>query len=212
VIVLKRQITRPQLTANDRGLLVLLASQMHDWKNALLLVKPETLLRWHRQGFRLIWRAKSKGQTRKPRISEETIALTKRMAVENRRWGTKRIRGELLKLGLRVNRGIIRHYMWQARRALPPQHRGQSWATFLANHAGQIWACDFVQTYDLFFRAVFLFFIIEHGSRRAVHFGVTRTPTDAWVAQQVREATPFGKSEEGRNKLSERRKAGGSGR
>ncbi len=192
VIVLKRQVARPQLTTKDRSLLVLLASRVRDWKNALLVVKPETLLRWHRQGFRLFWRAKSNGQARKPRISAETIALIKQMAVENRRWGTKRIRGELLTLGIRVNKGTIRRYMWQARRHLPPQQYGQSWATFLTNHATQIWSCDFVQTFDLFFRAVFLFFIIEHGSRRVVHVGVTRTPSDAWVAQQVREATPFG--------------------
>ena len=135
VIVLNRQVARPQLTAKDRGLLVLLASRVQEWKNALLIVKPETLLRWHRQGFKLFWRQKSKGQARKPRLSEETITLIKQMAVENRRWGSKRIRGELLKLGIRVNRGTIRHYMWQARRKLPPQHHGQSWATFLANHA-----------------------------------------------------------------------------
>jgi putative transposase len=146
VIVLKRQIARPQLTAKDRSLLVLLASRVRDRKNALLIVKPETLLRWHRQGFRLFWRAKSKGPARRPRIFEATIALIKQTAVDNRRWGTKRIRGELLKLGIQVNKGTIRHYMWQARRKLPPQHHGQSWATFLANHAGQIWACDFVQS------------------------------------------------------------------
>jgi len=121
VIVLNRQVTRPQLTAKDRGLLVLLASQVQAWKNALLIVKPETRLRWHRQGFKLFWRQKSKGQARKPRLAEETITLIKQMAAENRRWGSKRIRGELLKLGIRVNRGTIRHYMWQARRQLPPQ-------------------------------------------------------------------------------------------
>jgi transposase InsO family protein len=82
--------------------------------------------------------------------------------------------------------------MVQARRKLPPQQHGQSWATFLANHAAAIWACDFVQTYDLFFRTIFLFFIIEHGSRRVVHCGITRSPNDAWVAPQIRDATPFG--------------------
>jgi putative transposase len=192
VIVLKRQIARPRLSSQDRSVLVLLASRVRDWKSALLLVKPDTLLGWHRQGFHLFWKAKSKGHARKPRIAKDTIALIKQMAVENRRWGTKRIRGELLKLGLWVNKGTIRHYMWQARRHLPPAHHGQSWATFLANHASQIWACDFVQTFDLFFRTVFVFFIMEHGSRRVVHVGVTRNPSDAWVAQQVRDATPFG--------------------
>src|SRR5262249_48069358 len=120
------------------------------------------------------------------------IALIKRMAVDNRRWGTKRIRGELLKLGLRVNRGTIRRYMRQARRGTPPPHTGQRWATFLANHAPQIWACDFLQTYDVFFSTLFLFFIVEHGSRRVVHVAVTRSPSDAWLAQQIREATAFG--------------------
>lgn len=192
VIVLKRQVARPQLTAKDRSLLVLMASRVRDWKNALLIVKPDTLLRWHRQGFKLFWRQKSRGQARKPRLSAETVALIKQMALENRRWGAKRIRGELLKLGIRVNKGSIRRYMWQARRQLPPQHHGQTWATFLANHASEIWTCDFVQTYDRFFRIVFLFLIIEHGSRRVVHVGVTRSPSDAWVTQQLREATPFG--------------------
>ena len=98
VIVLKRHVARPQLTAKDRSLLVLMASRVRDWKNALLIVKPDTLLRWHRQGFKLFWRQKSKGQARKPRLSAETVALIKQMALENRRWGAKRIRGELLKL------------------------------------------------------------------------------------------------------------------
>jgi putative transposase len=191
VIVLKRHVNRSQLTAQDRSLLVILASRVKDWKNAVLEVKPDTVLRWHREGFKLFWRRKSKRQARKPRISEETIALIKKMAVDNRRWGAKRIRGELLKLGIRVNKGTVRRYMGQARRKLPPRYDGQNWATFLANHASEIWACDFVQTYDLFFRTIFLFFIIEHGSRRVVHAGVTRNPTDEWVAQQVCNATPF---------------------
>jgi hypothetical protein len=83
--------------------------------------------------------------------------------------------------------------MWQARRRLPPHYNGQNWATFLANHASEIWACDLVQTYDLFFRTIFLFFIVEHRSRRVVHAEVTRHPTDEGVAQQVRNATPSAK-------------------
>lgn len=192
LIVLERQVKHPTFTSFDRGLLVVLGSRVPHWKQALLMIKPQTLLKWHRQGFRLFWRHKSQGPAHQPRLDAETIALIKRMAVENRRWGTKRIRGELLKLGLQVNRGTIRRYMHQARRENPPQHTGQSWATFLANHASQIWACDFWQSYDVFFRTIFLFFIIEHGSRRVVHVAVTRSPSDAWVAQQVREATAFG--------------------
>lgn len=192
LIVMKRKVTHPKLTSTDRGLLVALASRVRGWKSALLIVKPDTLLKWQQQGFKLLWRLKSKGEARKPRISEATIALIKQMAIENRRWGAKRIRGELLKPGIQVNNGTIRRYMKQARRTLPAQPRGQMWATFLTNHAQAIWACDFVQTYDLFFRTIFLFFIVEHSSRRVVHVGITRSPSDEWVAQQIREAPPFG--------------------
>jgi putative transposase len=118
--------------------------------------------------------------------------LIKEMAIENRLWGSPRIRDELLKLGFNVAKRTVQKYMRQARRGLPPERKSQTWATFLANHAHEIWACDFVQTYDLFFRTIYVFFMVELGSRRVVHFGVTRSPSDAWVTQQLREATPFG--------------------
>jgi putative transposase len=117
------------------------------------------------------------------------VALIKRLAKENLRWGAERIRGELLKLGLRVSKSAIQKYIEKVRKSHPSS---QDWATFLRNHASQIWACDFLQTYDILFRTVFVFVIIELGSRRVVHFRVTRNPTDQWVAQQWREATPFG--------------------
>ena len=191
LIVLKRQTPRPSLTPKDRGPLVLLASKVRGWKDALVVVKPATLKKWHREGFRIYWRRKSKGKPRKPRISPEAIALIQQMALENRTWRAKRIRDELRKLGHRVSKRTVRKYMKQARRDVPPRQSGQTWATFLKNHASEIWACDFVQTYDLFFRTVFVFFIIELESRRVVHFGVTRSPSDVWVAQQWRNATPF---------------------
>jgi putative transposase len=147
LMVLKRQTPRPSLTPQDRGLLVLLASWVRGWKDVLFVVKPETLKKWHREGFRLYWRRKSKGKPRQPRISPEAIALIQQMAVENRTWGAKRIRDELRKLGHRVSKRTIRKYMRQARRDLPPRQSGQTWSTFLKNHAREIWACDFVQTY-----------------------------------------------------------------
>jgi len=104
-------------------------------------------------------------------------------------WGAERIRGELLKLGIKVAKSTIQKYSNQVRSPIPTK---QTWATFLRNHAQDIWAVDFVQTYDPFFRAIFVFVVIELGSRRLVHFGVTRSPNEAWVAQQLREATPFG--------------------
>ena len=90
-----------------------------------------------------------------------------------------------------MSKETIKKYMRRARKGLPPLKRSRTWATFLANHASEIWACDFVQTYDLFFRTVFVYFIVELGSRQVVHYGVTRSPGDVWVAQQVREATPY---------------------
>jgi len=111
------------------------------------------------------------------------------MARENSLWGVERIRGELMKLGIRVPRSTIQKFVRLAR---PHPAHGQNWPTFLKNHAQIVWACDFLPVIDLFFRQIYAFFIIELGSRRVVHFGVTSHPTDAWVAQQLREATPYG--------------------
>jgi transposase InsO family protein len=111
------------------------------------------------------------------------------MARENRLWGAARIRGELLKLGLRVGKRTVQRYMRGVR---PPRCAGQTWATFLATHAHAIGACDFLPVIDVGFRTLYAFFIVELGSRRVVQVGVTRHPTDAWVAPQLREATPFG--------------------
>jgi putative transposase len=189
LIILRRQVKRPACTKTDRMILVLLASMVRTWKQTLFIVQPETLLRWHRQGFKLFWRYKSRAASLKPRISQETVALIKQMARDNRLWGAERIRGELLKVGIRVCKRTIQKYMRQVRATRP---RGQTWATFLYNHAGQIWACDFLPVTDLFFRSLFAFFIIDLHSRKVIHVGVTRSPTDAWTAQQLREATSFG--------------------
>jgi putative transposase len=189
LIILKRQVKRPACTKTDRVLLVLLARVVRTWKQALFLVQPDTLLRWHRELFRLYWKHRSKASSHKPRVAAETIALIRKMAKENRLWGAERIRGELLKLGMHVCKRTIQKYM---RTVCTPQPRGQKWATFVHNHASQIWACDFLQITDLFFRPLFAFFIIELKSRKVLHVGVTRSPTDSWVAQHLREATPFG--------------------
>jgi len=170
-------------------LLVLLARLVRTWNQALLIVQPETLLCWHRELFRLYWKRKSKAASHKPKVAEETIALIRQMARENRLWGAERIRGELLKLGIRVCKRTIQKYIRGVRTYQP---RGQKWSIFLRNHAAQIWACDFLQVTDLFFRPLFAFFLIELKSRKVIHVGVTRSPTDAWVAQQLREATPYG--------------------
>jgi len=189
LIILRRQAKRPPCRKTDRFLLVLLARMLRTWKQALFIVQPETLLRWHRERFRFFWKHTSKADSRRPRISPETIALIKEMASNNRLWGAERIRGELLKLSIRVCKRTIQKYM---RAGCTPRPKGQNWATFLRNHAGEIWACDFLQVTDLLFRSFFAFFIIELKSRKVIHVDVTRAPTDAWAAQQLREATPYG--------------------
>lgn len=191
LIVLHRQIKKPRLTATDRLWFLLLASRLPHWKKALLIFQPETLLRWHRQGFRLFWKLKSRNWGGRPQLSADTIALIQQMAKNNRLWGAPRIRGELLKLGIKVATAMIQKYMREVR---PERAPTQTWSVFLKNHAQGIWACDFLPVIDTFFRPLYLFFVVELASRRVVHFGVTRYPTDDWVAQPLREATAFGQA------------------
>ena len=132
LLVLRRQVKRPVCTSRDRALLVLLASRIGAWKEALFIVQPETLLRWHRVGFRLFWRRKSTAPSREPKLSRETVALIQQMAQANPLWGAERIRGELLKLDIRVCKRTIQRYMRPVRKGRPPT---QAWSTFLRNHA-----------------------------------------------------------------------------
>ncbi len=191
LIVLHRQAKKPRFTPSDRLWFVLLASRLPDWREVLLIFKPETLLRWHRQGFRLFWKFKSRSRGGRPQVTPELITLIQHLATENRLWGAERIRGELLKLGHHVAKGTVQKYLTPVR---PSRSSSQTWSTFLQNHAQAVWACDFLPVIDRFFRPLYLFFIIELTSRRVVHFGVTQSPTDEWVAQQLREATPLGQA------------------
>src|SRR4030043_2329096 len=187
LIVLTRQIKRPQLTRGDRLGLVFLARFTKFWNQALHIVEPDPLLRWHRDIFRFYWKRKSKPKKKEPRISPETIHLIKQMANENRLWGAERIRGELLKLGIQVSKRTIQRYLPKERKTST-----QTWATFLKNHSSEIWACDFTVVYDLLFRPIFIFVILELKTRLIIHSAVTRSPSDAWTAQKLREATPWG--------------------
>jgi len=188
VMVLRRSIERPRLHRDDRLLLLLLARLTRSWRNALHVVSPETLLRWHRGLFKLVWRRKSLPRGQPKRLAPEVVTLIQAMAKDNALWGAERIRGELLNLGIRVSKRTIQKYM---RRVRPSGSRGQTWRTFIQNHGGDIWACDFLQLYDVLFRPIFAFFFVVHGTREVVHFNVTRCPIDAWAAQQLREATPY---------------------
>jgi hypothetical protein len=201
--ILRRQVKRPQLTKGDRVGLLFWASRLPHWRQALLIVQPETVLRWHREGFRLFWKLRSRAGRARPGLPPTTIDLIQRMASENPLWGAERIRGELLKppaaglatgrwwgkVGIKVSQRSVQKYL-RATRARPAP--SQNWATFLKTHAADIFVCDFLQVVDVLFCRLYLFFIIELETRRVVHVGVTREPTQAWVAQQWREATPYG--------------------
>jgi putative transposase len=128
LIVLRREVKRPTFTRTDRMLLVLLARLVQTWQQALVIVQPDTLLRWHRELFRLYWKRRSKTSSHKPKVAAETIALIRQMAKDNRLWGAERIRGELLKLGVRVCKRTIQKYMRTVRTQQP---RGQKWSTDL---------------------------------------------------------------------------------
>ena len=186
LIVLNRQIKRPQLTNNDRFRLVFLSHFTAFWKQALHIVQPETLLRWHQNLFRMYWRQKSQGR---PKVESETIVLIQKMANENLLWGAERIRGELLKLGIEVSKRTIQRYIAKDRQEHSTSH---NWATFLKNQASGIWACDFTVVIDWLFRQWYVFVVMELKTRRIVHTGVSKYPTDEWTAQQLRDATPWG--------------------
>src|SRR5437763_297942 len=159
-----------------------------DWRSALLIVKPATLIGWHRNAFRLFWRWKSQPVGR-PRVSLEVRNLIRRLAAENPIWGEQRIADELLlKLQIRLSPRTVAKYSKQ-----PPRPRGsrdQRWSSFLKNHANAIVACDFFTVVTACFRVIYVFVVLEVGSRRLVHFNATDHPTAEWTLQQLREALP----------------------
>jgi transposase InsO family protein len=181
---------KPRRATNTTRFALVWLGQWFDWRQALSVVKPATFTRWHRQGFRLFWRWKSRPG--RPRIPGDFQALIRRMACENPTWGQERIANELLlKLGLRVSPRTVRKYM--------PKHldpgRGkrttsQHWRTFVWNHAQAIVACDFCVVVTATFRLLYVFVIMEHATRRILHVNVTAHPTAQWTLQQLREAIP----------------------
>lgn len=184
---LERKVKPRRVTDADRLSMVVL-SRLFAWQNALVIVRPETLLRWHRKGFRLLWRWKSRPRGRPP-LLEEIQALIRRMARENPTWGEERIADELLlKLGIRVSARTVRRYMPLDNgpgRRVPSQR----WMTFVRNHAQAILACDFFIVVTARFRILYVFVAMEVGSRRIAHFNVTAHPTAGWTLQQFREMT-----------------------
>jgi transposase InsO family protein len=186
-IALRGAPHRPRLCGSDRALLVWMTWL---WPSLLALsrvVQPDTILRWHRAGFRAYWRWKSRGRPGRPRVSRELRELIQRMSKENPLWGAPRIHGELLKLGFEIAESTVSKYM--IRRRGPPS---QTWQTFLRNHAEAIAAIDLCVVPTLTFGGLFAFLVLGHGRRQLLWFAVTRHPTAEWLAQQIVEAFPWG--------------------
>ena len=179
--VLKRKHPRPRLRVEDRIFWILLRRLWPKWSKVLVVVKPETVAAWHRTGFRLFWRIRSRPKSAgRPLINAEVRAFMRRMAEENPGWGAPRIHGELLKLGLDVSERTGSRYL---RRLSPPLNAGRLWAAFLRNQREIIAAMDFFTVPTLTFRVLYCFFVIEHGRRRILHFNVTEHPTGPWIVQ-----------------------------
>src|SRR5437016_9117543 len=188
--VLKRKHPRPRLAVLDQFFWVVARRFWSEWKQALIIVGPETVVRWHRSGFALYWRAISRGRriVGRRRTSKEVRELIFRIAAENPTWGAPRIHGEVLMLGFDISERTISRWMKRAPRDPEPAKR---WLAFVRNHREAIAAMDFFTVPTITFGVLYCFFIIAHGRRRILHLNVTKHPTSLWVVQQLREAFPF---------------------
>ncbi len=180
--VLKEKGVRPQLSASDRSFWVLVSKLWPRCRDALHIVKPETVIRWHREGFRRHWTPKCKRKGR-PVLDQKVRELIKRMSQANPLWGAPRIDGELLKLGIDVSQTTVAKYLVRNRK--PPS---QTWRTFLENHAEDIIATDFFTVPTATFRMLFVLVVLSHDRRQILHTNVTDSPTAEWTARQVIEA------------------------
>ena len=177
---------RLRLSSIDRLFWVWLSRFWSGWRSALVIVKPETVIAWHRQGFRLYWSWRSRHPQGRPSASKEIIDLIRKMSLANPLWGAPKIHGELLKLGVTLSESTVAKYMARHRR--PPS---QTWRTFLTNHSKTLVSSDFFVVPTAFFRVLFVFVILSHDQRRPIHVAVTEHPTSEWVAHQLLEAFPW---------------------
>ena len=190
LVALNQRRPKPRLAMFDKLFWVLAQRLSSGWKQALIVVSPETVVRWHRAGFALYWRTISKARrvVGRKRISKEVCDLIFRMVAENPTWGAPRIHGELLMLGFDVSERTISRWM---KRAPRDPELAKRWLAFLRNHREAIAAMDFFTVPTITFGVLYCFFVIEHDRRRILHFNVTKHPASLWVVQQLREAFPF---------------------
>jgi transposase InsO family protein len=186
VVLRRKSPARVRMWNSDRLLLVWLYRLYPSLLDAIIIVQPETVIRWHRRGFRAYWRWKSRRVGGRPRIDSEVRALIRRMSRENPLWGAPRIHGELLMLGIEVAESTVGRYMVRRRR--PPS---QGWKTFLRNHAAGIASLDLFVVRTISFKLLYGLVILSHARRRLVTIGVTSNPTQEWIAGQVTDAFPW---------------------
>ncbi len=185
--VLRQRVpSKPRLTMVDRLLFVWLYRLFPSVLNAVTIVQPETIIRWHRTGFRLYWRWKSRSRGGRPKVPVEIRRLIREMSLANRLWGAPRIHGELLKLGIEVAQSTVAKYMARSGRG-----REQTWKTFLHNHVSGIGAMDFLVVPTINFRLLFVLVILRHERRRLISLSVTDHPTAEWIARQITDAFPW---------------------
>jgi putative transposase len=182
--VLKRSVKRPRLTNADRGLWVLLSRRWSSWSDALIIVKPATVIKWHRAGFRRYWTWRSRSKGGRPAIGPEVRKLIKQMASANL-WGAPRIHGELLKLGIQVSEATVSKYM--PRRKKPPS---PTWRGFLDNHVDTLVSVDFTVP-TVLFHVLYVFVVLAHDRRRILSINVTSSPSAAWAANQIVQTFPW---------------------
>ena len=186
-VLLRTAPVRPRLKTIDRILWVWLSGTWSGWKDALCIVRPETVIAWHRRGWRLYWTWRSRRRSPgRPTISHEVRKLIREMSSANVTWGAPRVHGELLKLGIDISQATVAKYM--VRTDKPPS---QSWRTFLDNHVTSLASVDFFTVPTIRFGVLYVFLVLAHDRRRAVHFNVTADPTAEWTARQITEAFPW---------------------
>jgi putative transposase len=188
LLVLRRNSNRVRLTPIDRALGAWLSQVWDGWKIQISLVQPSTVIRWHRSGFRLFWRWKSRSRkTGRKTIAPAVIALIREMNRANPWWGAPRIHGELLKLGITLAQRTVANYMVPRTRRRSPHN----WKTFLQNHCGSMVSVDFLTVPTVNFKVLYVFLVLSHHRRRVLHFNIVERPSAVWTAQQLREAFAF---------------------
>ena len=185
--IYKRKNKRPKLENIDRIILVWIARIFSKWRSALIIVKPATVIGWHKKGFKLYWRRKSR-RVGRPNIDWPLIKLIRKMQKENLTWSAQRIQGELGKLGFSVSGNTVAKYM---RKPKTDPEKIQRWLTFLRNHAKYTVGIDFLVVRTFFFKSIYVFVAISHDRRRIVHFGISSKPHSQWAIQQLRETFAF---------------------